>query len=118
LYQRQIADSKRGAGGDQERTIAELRAQVADLGSRLAVSEASLASAQAEAEALRASLAAAQSGAVQATVLPVLEAPSAPRPFFDKDSKASALEAKSRALDLLSYYIERITKAEPKDGSK
>jgi outer membrane protein assembly factor BamD (BamD/ComL family) len=101
LYQRQIADSKRGAAGDQAKTIVELRAQVADLGSQLAASEAKLASAQAEADSLRASLAASQGTSDQAGSIPLASA-------LAQDSKAQALDAKARALDLLDFYIERL----------
>ncbi len=108
IYQKQIADAKRGATGDQDRIIADLRAQVADLGTKLADAEAKLASAQAEEDALRASLAAAQSGSGQAPPPITSQGP------IDKDSKAAALAAKERALNLLEFYIDRIAK----DGSK
>jgi TolA-binding protein len=117
LYQKQISDSKRGAANDQDKVLADLRAQVADLGSRLAASEALLASSQAEAGALRAALAAAQSAAPGATAqVPI--PPPATAEGLDKDSKAAALSAKARALDLLGYYLERIAAAGTKDGSK
>ena len=109
LYQKQISDSKRGTATDPDKVIADLRIQVADLGSRLASCEAKLATAQAESGALRASLAG-QSGERA-------EALSPPRPM-DKDSRTAALEAKSRALDLLAYYLESINTAALKDGSK
>ncbi len=121
LYQKQISESKRGAASDQDKTLVDLRAQVADLGSRLAASEAKFASAQAEADALRASLAAAQASAAQAAAAPSPLANAAPGPraaAMDKDDKAAALEAKARALDLLGFYIERIATVQPKDGSK
>jgi len=108
LYQKQIADAKRGATGDLDKIIADLRAQVADLGTKLADGEAKLASAQAEEDALRASLASAQSASGQAAP------PISPQGPIDKDSKAAALAAKARALDLLEFYIDRIAK----DGSK
>lgn len=117
LYQKQISDSKRGAANDQDKTLVDLRGQVADLGTKLAASEAKLASSQAETEALRASLAAAQGAAAQAAEAPAprLDQATAPRALaMDKDAKAAALEAKARALDLLGFYIERIAK----DGSK
>jgi TolA-binding protein len=117
LYQKQISDSKRGAATDQDKTLADLRAQVADLGSKLAAAEAKLASVQAEAEALRTSLAAAQATIASMAAAPVPPTPqtAAPRATsLDKDVKASALEAKARALELLGFYIERIVK----DGSK
>ena len=117
LYQKQISDSKRGAANDQEKVVADLRAQVADSGSRLAATEAKLASSQAEAEALRASLAAALAAAAKAAAAPAPVASQSPAPRaapLDKDDKAAALEAKARALDLLSFYIDRIAK----DGSK
>jgi multidrug resistance efflux pump len=90
---------------------------VADLGSKLAAAEAKLASVQAEAEALRTSLAAAQATIASMAAAPVPPTPqtAAPRATsLDKDVKASALEAKARALELLGFYIERIVK----DGSK
>jgi TolA-binding protein len=113
LYQKQISDSKRGAANDQDKTIVDLRAQVADLGTKLAASEALLASSQAEADALRASLAAqsasAQSGLAQVPLPSIKQAEP-----IDKDAKAAALNAKERALNLLAFYLERIAK----DGSK
>jgi TolA-binding protein len=121
LYQKQISDSRRGAASDQDRTLADLRAQVADLGSRLAASEAALATSLAEAEALRASLADARSSAdhvASSPVLPFAQAPEARAAPMDKDDKAAALNAKARALDLLAFYIDRIATAQPKDGSK
>jgi TolA-binding protein len=117
LYQKQISDSKRGAANDQDKILADLRAQVADLGSKLAESEAKLSSSQAEAEALRASLAAAQTAAAAVAAAPAplpAPAPSVRAAPLDKDDKAAALEAKARALDLLGFYIESIAK----DGSK
>jgi TolA-binding protein len=117
IYQKQISDSKRGAASDQDKVLADLRAQVADLGTRLAASEAQLASSQAEANALRESLAASQSappGAAAQAPIP----PPAPAEGLDKDSKAAALNAKARALDLLAYYLEHIAAAGQKDGSK
>ncbi len=119
LYQKQIADSRRGATVDSDQTIADLRAQVADLGSRLAATEARLATALADADSLRGALAAAQASASLAASVPAPQVgPPQPAVPLDKDSKAAALEAKARALDLLSFYIDRISKAESKDGSK
>ncbi|HUW41563.1 MAG TPA: tetratricopeptide repeat protein [Rectinemataceae bacterium] len=94
LYQRQLADSRRGASTDQDKTVADLRSQVADLGSKLA-------SAQAELEALRKPRGAA---VPQATAVPT-----GPDPY-----RAQALDAKARALDLLDFYIEQLAK----EGSK
>jgi TolA-binding protein len=117
LYQKQISDSKRGAASDQDKILADLRAEVADLGTKLAAAEAQLASSQAEADALRVALAAAQgSGKAPVAVAPV-PAPKAAEPL-DKDSKAAALNAKERALELLAFYLEHIAAAAPKDGSK
>jgi TolA-binding protein len=119
LYQKQISESKRGAASDQDKTLVDLRAQVADLGTRLEASEAKLASSQAEADALRTALAAAQAAANQGPAAPApIVAPKPAEPTIDKDSKAAALDAKARALDLLDFYLERIAKAEPKDGGK
>ena len=106
LYQKQLSDSKRGAATDQDKVIADLRAQVADLGSRLASSEAKLVTAVAEADALRAAGAPGGTASIRATLPP------------DKDARAAALDAKSRALDLLAFYVERIAATQSKDGSK
>jgi Tfp pilus assembly protein FimV len=119
LYQKQISDSKRGAASDQDKTLADLRAQVADLGSQLAASDAKLQAAQAESEALRASLAAAEDSEAKVAEAPAPSTPNAPsQATIDKDTKAAALDAKARALDLLSYYLENIAQTESKDGSK
>jgi TolA-binding protein len=121
IYQKQISDSKRGAANEADKTLAELRAQVADLGTQLAANQAQLATAQAEAESLRSALATAQAlvnkNALQ-PASPLAAAQAAPAVPIDKDSKAAALNAKARALDLLSFYIERIAAAGTKDGSK
>jgi len=118
LYQKQISDSKRGAASEPDKILADLRAQVADLGTKLAASEAKVASLQAEADALRGALAAAQAQTAQgaAAVLPLKPPAASQAP--DVNARAAALEAKARALDLLSYYLERIAQADSKDGSK
>jgi TolA-binding protein/uncharacterized coiled-coil protein SlyX len=115
LYQKQIADSKRGAASEQEKTIADLRAQVADLGTKLAASDAKVASLQAENDSLRAALAAAQAQAPGAPISVPPPQPASPAP--DLNARAAALDAKARALDLLSFYLESIS-AETKEGSK
>lgn len=94
LYQRQLADSKRGAATDQDKTIADLRSQVADLGTQLA-------SAQTEIEALRKSP-------------PSAGSPAAAVPAGPDALRAQALDAKARALDLLDFYIGQLAK----EGSK
>jgi TolA-binding protein len=117
LYQKQISDSKRGAASDQDKILADLRAQVADLGSKLASSEAKVASLQAEADALRAALAAAQSQAQSpASALPMPQ--QAASQATELNARAATLETKARALDLLAFYLERISAAGQKDGSK
>jgi TolA-binding protein len=122
IYQRQISDSKRGAANEQDKTLVDLRAQVADLGTQLASNQAALATAQAEAESLRGALATAQALVDRSVAQPAspLVSPPTEKPAIpiDKDSKAAALDAKARALDLLSFYIERIAAAGTKDGSK
>jgi TolA-binding protein len=121
LYQKQISDSRRGAASDQDKIIADLRAQVADFGSRLAASEAKLATALADAEALRASLAIAQATPAQTLPAPAPQAPQtplAPVVPLQKDDKDAALKAKARALDLLAFYIESIAAVPAKGGSK
>lgn len=82
LYQRQLADFKRMASSDQGKTIADLRAQVADLGSKLAQD-------QGEIDALKK----ARGGA---------------NPAGADEFRAQALDAKAQALDLLDFYIERL----------
>jgi tetratricopeptide (TPR) repeat protein len=91
VYQKQIADSKRGALTDQDKTIADLRAQVADLATKLA-------SAQAELETMKQSPSAEGGQAA------------APVPLGSADYLAQALNAKARALELLDFYIERMAK--------
>jgi len=110
LYQKQISDTKRGAAGaasDQDKTAAELRARVAELGSTLATKEEELASANAENTRLRtaldaASFAASQAGAAAAAPVPALP--------LDADDRTQALAYKARALDLLAFYLEKIAK--------
>jgi outer membrane protein assembly factor BamD (BamD/ComL family) len=117
LYQKQMADSKRGLISDQERILADLRAQVADLGSRLAAKEAELATSQTQIGALQSSLASAQAAAEKAKKEPA--APVITKTAAGKDSRSEALAAKSRALDLLAFYIERMASGgQPKDVSK
>ncbi len=91
VYQKQIADSKRGALTDQDKTIADLRAQVADLATKLA-------STRAELETMKQSPSA--EGGQAAAALPA----------GSDDYLAQALNAKARALELLDFYIERMAK--------
>ena len=97
VYQNQIAESKRGALTDQDKTIADLRAQAADLATKLAT-------AQAEVDTLKKS----QSP----------EDGQSSAPFSTASGSAGylaqALSVKARALDLLDFYIERMAKG----GSK
>lgn len=107
IYQKQLADTKRGAANDDEKTIADLRSQVADLGSRLAAAQAELSSSKAEADSLRAALAATEVTAARA------ESPSeasAQAVALSPDVRTEALTAKSRALDLLAFYLDKIAK--------
>jgi TolA-binding protein len=115
VYQRQIADSKRGAGSDSDRELADLRGQVADLSKKLAVTEADLASSRSQLEAVRsASLEAQQAAAAEAVArVKALEAdkPAAPGSAVPTQTMLSAetLAAKARALDLLSFYLTRLS---------
>jgi TolA-binding protein len=109
IYQKQISDTKRGAATDQDKVLVDLRAQVADLGSRLASSEARLATALADADALRAALAKAGAAPPPAAAVPAARAPA-----LEPDDRSAALAAKARALDLLAFYLERLAK----EGSK
>ena len=102
IYQKQIADAKRGATGTRTGPSPTCARKSRISGRSSPTREAKLASAQAEEDALRASLAAAQSGSGQAAPPITSQGP------IDKDSKAAALAAKARALDLLEFYIDRI----------
>lgn len=104
LYQKQIADSKRGATTDQEKTLADLRAQVADLGSKLATAEAQLTTAQNELAALKS----AQPTQGASATAPAPIAPQATG--LETDARTQALAAKERALSLLDFYLEQLTK--------
>lgn len=108
LYQKQISDSKRGAASSGDKELADLRAQVADLGSQLEAAQAKTSTLQTECDALRKELANAQTAT----------APSAISPLIDKDTRSAALDAKARALDLLAYYLDKLTATSAKDGSK
>jgi tetratricopeptide (TPR) repeat protein len=101
VYQKQTADSKRGASS-REATAAELKARVDELSVKLQASEAELAKARS---------ALASSGGGQAPVA----APS-PVPLAEDEQElmAGALVAKARALDLLAFYLEHF----PKEAGK
>jgi TolA-binding protein len=112
LYQKQISDTKRGAAGaasDQDRTAADLRASIADLSTTLATRESELASAKSEITRLRTALDAASYAAAQAGTASATPAPAPAQPL-DEDDKAQALAYKSRALDLLAFYLDKIAK--------
>lgn len=117
-YQRQLTEAKQALSmrGDSP----ELKAQVADLQSRLAAAQASLDAARADLEKARAE-AAAQAAAAQAAVAAAQgdasKAEAAKATVVAKPSTSnlasefltSALDAKKRALDLLSFYIDRLS---------
>jgi TolA-binding protein len=111
LYQKQLSDTKRGAAGaatDQDKTAGELRARVAELGTTLATREEELNAANTEISRLRMALDAASYAAAQAGTAATAQA--APALPIDEDDKAQALAYKSRALDLLAFYLEKIAK--------
>lgn len=101
VYQRQTADSKRGASS-REATAAELKARVDELSAKLQASEAELAKARA---------ALAQSGS-----LPAAAAAPSPVPNTEDEQglMKGALASKARALDLLAFYLEHL----PKEAAK
>lgn len=114
VYQKQIADSRRGASSDAERELSDLRAQVADLSKKLGVAEADLASARSELDAARSLAAKAQLDAsIAAQRVQAGDKSSQTAPGTSVQSQASlsaeALAAKARALDLLSYYLTRLS---------
>jgi outer membrane protein assembly factor BamD (BamD/ComL family) len=111
IYQKQLADSKRGAASDEEKILADLRAQTADLGAQVAALQAELATSKSEAAALRTALEAERAAQAAEALLAPAPAPAPkPVPILPEDVKSEALAAKSRALDLLAFYLERIAK--------
>lgn len=108
-YQKQIADLKRGFPTETEKDVAELRAQLADLGSRYALLEGDLAAekarlqaAQEESAALKAKLASAALAAPAAPSVP------ATADAAEAERLMAALLAKGRALDLLALYLQKL----------
>jgi tetratricopeptide (TPR) repeat protein len=101
VYQKQTADSKRGASS-REATAAELKARVDELSAKLQASEAELAKARA---------ALASSGQPQA---PVAVPSPVPLAEDERGLMAGALASKARALDLLAFYLEHL----PKEAGK
>lgn len=105
VYQKQIADAKRGVVGDPEQELADLRARVAELSQKLATSEADLASVRSEISKLKAD------AQLAASATPVAPAPGTLPPAAAESPSgltAEALAAKSRALDLLAFYLEHL----------
>jgi TolA-binding protein len=98
-YQKQLGDASRLGS-----TSPELKARIDELSGRLA-------QAQAELEAAKAALAKAQSSSGQAVELPTPAPVSSPPVAYQGDEAllAQALEAKRRALDLLSFYLDRLS---------
>jgi len=115
VYQKQIADTRRLAGSDAERELSDLRAQVADLSKKLGVSEADLASTRSELDATRSSsdLARQQAAAEAVAKLKAEEAVRAAAPGSAVPTaallNAEILAAKARALDLLAFYLTRLS---------
>jgi len=115
VYQKQIVDSKRGASTDSERELVDLRAQVADLSKRLGVAEADLASARSELDAARSVATKAQQEAAAAALArdQAAEALKSAAPGGAVPSQASlsaeVLAVKARALDLLAFYLTRLS---------
>ena len=97
VYQKQAADTKRGATS-REASAAELSAKVDELSAKLQASEAEL-------SAARAALAASGNSKFTSTVLS-----SVPLTADEQGLMTGALAAKARALDLLSFYLERMSK--------
>jgi chromosome segregation ATPase len=105
-YQKQIADLKRGFPVDAEKDLADAKAQLAELNSRYAQLETQLAAekslrlkAEGEIATLRA-----QAAATPAPAAPVLTAAEG-----DTALLIGALEAKGRALDLLTLYLQKLS---------
>ncbi len=115
LYQKQLSDTKRGAAGalsDQDKTAAELRAQIAEISASLASRDEELTQAASENARLRAELEAARYAASQAGAAPAQAAvPALP---LSEDDKSRALAYKARALELLGFYLEAIAREESK----
>jgi len=107
VYQNELADIKRGAATDTDKLIADLRSQVADLNAKLGASQADLASTKAELDAMRSAATkesqAAALGQQQSTEVPGSAVP--PSASLD----AEALAAKARALDLLAFYLSKLS---------
>ena len=109
VYQKELADIKRGAATDSDKLIADLRSQVADLSAKLGATQADLATAKAELDATRS----AADKERQAAVLAGQQAPEVAAPGSGLPSSASldaeALAAKARALDLLAFYLSKLS---------
>jgi tetratricopeptide (TPR) repeat protein len=97
VYQKQAADTKRGVTS-REASSAELSAKVDELSAKLQAAEAELSTARA---ALAASGGFKPAPAVSSSV-PLTE--------DEQGLMTGALAAKARALDLLSFYLERMSK--------
>lgn len=117
VYQKELADLKRGAVTDAERDAADLRAKVADLSAKLAVSGANLASARSELDAMRSASSKSQEDAVakaiakakaEADAAAKAAAPGSVVPTTAVLS-AEVLATKARALDLLAFYLTKLS---------
>ncbi|MDA8411454.1 MAG: tetratricopeptide repeat protein [Treponema sp.] len=104
VYQKELADIKRGAATDSDKLIADLRSQVADLSAKLGASQADLAAAQSALAAAKAAAANERQTALQAS-------PPAPGSVVPSSASldAEALAAKARALDLLAFYLDKLS---------
>ncbi|MEI6386398.1 MAG: tetratricopeptide repeat protein [Spirochaetota bacterium] len=117
VYQKELADLKRGAVTDAERDAADLRSKVADLSAKLVVSDANLASARSELNAMRSVASKSQEEAVaialakakaEADAAAKAAAPGSVVPSTAVLS-AEVLATKARALDLLAFYLTKLS---------
>jgi len=108
VYQKELADMKRGAATDSDKLIADLRTQVADLSAKLGSTQADLATTKAELDATKIAIAKER----QAATVAVLQAsPPAPGSALPSSATldAEALAVKARALDLLAFYLNKLS---------